>query len=145
MILSRILVILWTLIWIKFQKNEFHLFSLITCGFDDRSIETVLWKLSIWSFIWFLKKEIKQIYFISIANNQFSCNHWNTNWTRCVCSTQCPRLWPIPTKDKYFDTSRKILSQRNAHVQYESTSILFFRSYDQCNFFLIGQKSRSKD
>ena len=33
-------------------------------------------------------------------------------------------------KDKYVDTSRK-----NDYVQYGSSSILFFRSYDQCNFF----------
>ena len=37
-------------------------------------------------------------------------------------------------KDKYFDTSRNILSQEMT-VQYESSSILSTRSYDQCQFF----------
>ena len=38
-------------------------------------------------------------------------------------------------KDKYFDTSRKILSQWNDYVQYGSSRILFLRSYDKYQFF----------
>ena len=48
-------------------------------------------------------------------------------------------------KDKYFDTSRKILSQEMIMYNMEAFSILSLRSYDQCQFFLIGQMSRSKD
>ena len=29
-------------------------------------------------------------------------------------------------KDKYLDTSRKILSQKNAYVQYESSNIYYY-------------------
>ena len=40
-------------------------------------------------------------------------------------------------KDKYFDTSRKILSQEMTMYNMEaySTRILSLRSYDQCQFF----------
>ena len=48
-------------------------------------------------------------------------------------------------KDKYLDTSRKILSQEMTMYNMEAFSILSLRSYDQCQFFLIGQMSRSKD
>ena len=48
-------------------------------------------------------------------------------------------------KDKYFDTSRKLLSQEMTLYTMEAFSILSLRSYDQCQFFLIGQMSRSKD
>ena len=48
-------------------------------------------------------------------------------------------------KDKYFDTSRKILSQEMTLYNMEAFSILSLRSYDQCQFFLIGQMPRSKD
>ena len=48
-------------------------------------------------------------------------------------------------KDKYFDTSRTILSQEMIMYSMEAFSILSLRSYDQCQFFLIGQMSRSKD
>ena len=49
-------------------------------------------------------------------------------------------------KDKYFDTSRKILSQEMTclyFVQYGSSSILFLRSYDECQFLkkISGQKT----
>ena len=37
-------------------------------------------------------------------------------------------------KDKYFDTSRKILSQEMT-MYMEAFSILSLRSYDQCQFF----------
>ena len=37
-------------------------------------------------------------------------------------------------KDKYFDTSRKILSQEMAIYNMEAFSILSLRSYDQCQF-----------
>ena len=49
-------------------------------------------------------------------------------------------------KDKYFDTSRKrkILSQEMIMYNMKAFSILSLRSYDQCQFFLIGQMSRSK-
>ena len=43
-------------------------------------------------------------------------------------------------KDKYFDTSRKILSQEMTMYNMEAFSILSL-SYDQCQFFLIGQMS----
>ena len=43
-------------------------------------------------------------------------------------------------KDKYFDISRKILSQEMTMYNMEAFSILSLRSYDQCHFFLIGQK-----
>ena len=46
-------------------------------------------------------------------------------------------------KDKYFDTSRKILSQEMIMYNMEAFSILSLRSY--VNFFLIGQMSMSKD
>ena len=47
-------------------------------------------------------------------------------------------------KDKYFDTSRRILSQEM--IMYNKAfTILSLRSYDQCQFFLIGQMSGSKD
>ena len=39
-------------------------------------------------------------------------------------------------KDKYFDTSRKILSQEMAMYNMEAFSILSLRRYDQCQFFL---------
>ena len=48
-------------------------------------------------------------------------------------------------KDKYIDTSRKILSQEMIMYNMEAFSILSLRSYDQCHFFFIGQMSRSKD
>ena len=48
-------------------------------------------------------------------------------------------------KDKYFDTSRRILSQEMIMYNMKAFSILSLRSYDQCQFFLIGQMSRSKD
>ena len=49
-------------------------------------------------------------------------------------------------KDKYFDTSRKILSQEMTTYNMEAFSILSLRNYDQCQLvFLIGQMSRSKD
>ena len=48
-------------------------------------------------------------------------------------------------KDKYFDTSRKILSQEMIMYNMEAFCILSLRSYDQCQFFFIGQMSRSKD
>ena len=35
-------------------------------------------------------------------------------------------------KDKYFDTSRKILSQEMTMCNMEALSILSLRSYDQC-------------
>ena len=38
-------------------------------------------------------------------------------------------------KDKYFDTSRKILSQEMTMYYMEAFSILSLRSYDQCQFF----------
>ena len=38
-------------------------------------------------------------------------------------------------KDKYFDTSRKILSQEMTMYNIEAFSILSLRSYDQCQFF----------
>ena len=38
-------------------------------------------------------------------------------------------------KDKYFDTSRKILSQEMIMCNMEAFSILSWRSYDQCQFF----------
>ena len=49
-------------------------------------------------------------------------------------------------KDKYFDTSRNILSQEMIMYNMEAFSILSLRSYDQCQiFFPIVQMSRSKD
>ena len=48
-------------------------------------------------------------------------------------------------KEKYFDTSRKILSQEMTMYNMEAFSILSLRSYDQCQIFLIGQMSKSKD
>ena len=50
--------------------------------------------------------------------------------TRCVCETQMP---PIMAnfkdgqghKDKYFDTSRKSLSQTNTYVQYKTSNIYY--------------------
>ena len=48
-------------------------------------------------------------------------------------------------KDKYYDTSRKILSQEMTMYNMEAFSILSLRSYDQYHFFLIGQLSKSKD
>ena len=38
-------------------------------------------------------------------------------------------------KDKYFDTSRKILSQEMTMYNMEAFSILSLRSYDQWQFF----------
>ena len=38
-------------------------------------------------------------------------------------------------KDKYFYTSKKILSQEMDHVQYGNSNILFFRNYNKCQFF----------
>ena len=38
-------------------------------------------------------------------------------------------------KDKYFDTSRKILSQEMTMYNMEAFSIFFLRSYEQCQFF----------
>ena len=42
--------------------------------------------------------------------------------------------------DKYFDTSRNILSQelKKDHVQYGSYYILYLRSYDQCQYFFLN-------
>ena len=71
--------------------------------------------------------------------------------TRCVCETQMPPIMANSNegqdhKDKYFDTSRKILSQEITMYNMEAFSILSLRSYDQCQFFLkIVQMSRSKD
>ena len=48
-------------------------------------------------------------------------------------------------KDNYFDTRRKILSQEMTMYNMEAFSIFSLRSYDQCQFFLIVQMSRSKD
>ena len=45
-------------------------------------------------------------------------------------------------KDKYFDTSRKIVSQEMTMYNIEVFTILSLRSYD--DIFLIGQMSRSK-
>ena len=51
-------------------------------------------------------------------------------------------------KDKYFNTSRKILSQEMTMYNMEAFSILSFRSYDQRQFFLFnlfkcqGQKNK---
>ena len=65
----------------------------------------------------------------------------NTSETRCVCETHCPPTMANSNegqyhKDKYFYTSRKILSQEIT-MQYGSSSILFLRSYDQCQFCLV--------
>ena len=70
--------------------------------------------------------------------------------TRCVCETQMPPIMAISNegqdhKDKYFDTSRNVLSQEMTMYNMKAFSILSLRSYDQCQFFLIGQISRSKD
>ena len=45
-------------------------------------------------------------------------------------------------KDKYFDTSRKILSQEMIMYNMEAFSIFSLRSYDQCQFYFNcqGQK-----
>ena len=48
-------------------------------------------------------------------------------------------------KDKFFDTSRKILSQEMTMYNMKAFIILSLRSYDQCQFILIGQMSRSID
>ena len=37
-------------------------------------------------------------------------------------------------KDKYFDTVKDLVT-RNDHVQYGNSNILFFRNYNQCQFF----------
>ena len=37
--------------------------------------------------------------------------------------------------DKYFDTSRKILSQEMSMYNMEALSIFSLKSYDQCQFF----------
>ena len=48
--------------------------------------------------------------------------------------------------DKYFDTSRKILSQEMTMYNMEAFSIFSLRNNDQCQFFFkIVQMSRSKD
>ena len=47
-------------------------------------------------------------------------------------------------KDKYFDTSRKILPQEMTMYNMEAFSILSLRVMTNVNFFLIGQMSRSK-
>ena len=41
-------------------------------------------------------------------------------------------------KDKYFDTSRKILSQEMTMYNMEAFSILSLRNYDQCQFFFLN-------
>ena len=60
--------------------------------------------------------------------------------TRCVCETQMPPIMANSNegqdhKDKYFDTSRKILSQEMTMYNMEAFSIFSLRSYDQCQFF----------
>ena len=45
------------------------------------------------------------------------------------------RIVGVRSKDKYFDTSRKIFSQAMTMYNMEAFSILFLRSYDQCQFF----------
>ena len=73
------------------------------------------------------------------------------NKTRCVCETQMPPIMANSNKgqdhkDKYFDTSRKILSQEMNMYNMEAFSILSLRTYNQCQFFFqIVQMSRSKD
>ena len=50
-------------------------------------------------------------------------------YTRCVRETQCPRLWNSNNgrdhKDKYFDTSRKILSQEMTLCNMEALASYF--------------------
>ena len=48
-------------------------------------------------------------------------------------------------KDKYFDTSRKILSQEMTICNMEALVSYLLKNYDQCHFFLIYQMLRSKD
>ena len=49
-------------------------------------------------------------------------------------------------KDKYFDTSKKVLSLEMTMYNIEAFSILSLRSYDQRQFFFqIVQMSRSKE
>ena len=60
--------------------------------------------------------------------------------TRCVCETQMPPIMANSNegqdhKDKYFDTSRKILSQETTMYNMEAFSIFSLRNYDQCQFF----------
>ena len=58
--------------------------------------------------------------------------------TRCVCETQMP---PIMAnfkdgqghKDKYLHTSRKFLSHKNAHVQYETSKIYYLEVMTNVN------------
>ena len=38
-------------------------------------------------------------------------------------------------KDKYFDTSRKLLSQEMTMYYMEAFSLFSLRNYDQCQFF----------
>ena len=48
-------------------------------------------------------------------------------------------------KDKYFDTSRKILSQEMTMCNMEALVSYFSEVMTNVIFFLIGQKSRLKD
>ena len=48
-------------------------------------------------------------------------------------------------KDKYFDASRKILSQEMTMCNMEALVSYFSELMTNVIFFLIGQKSRSKD
>ena len=81
--------------------------------------------------------------------NQNSSN--SPTQTRCVYETQMSPIMANSIdgqdhKEKYFDTSKKILSQVMAMCNMETLNILFFRNYIQCQFFffLNGQMSRSK-
>ena len=47
-------------------------------------------------------------------------------------------------KDKYFDTSRKILSQEMTMYNMEVVRMLSLRSYDQCQFFFILVKCQGQ-
>ena len=47
-------------------------------------------------------------------------------------------------KDKYFDTSRKILSQEMTMYNMEVVRMLSLRSYDQCQFFLYWSNVKVK-
>ena len=67
------------------------------------------------------------------------------------CVTQMPPIMANSKdgrddKDKYFDTSRKILSQEMTMCNMEVLIFQFFKSYDQCQYLTTknGKMTRSK-
>ena len=69
--------------------------------------------------------------------------------TRCVYETQMPLITANfidgqDHKEKYFDTSKKILSQEMAMCNMETLISYFLEILTNVNFLLNGQMSRSK-